>query len=566
MSRRFLLPNNSVITEQALRNLYSRVRDLIAERDNSDAKSIQEKTLQALDTFFNRLGKPQFEHTEILPDDPLDPDAFNDLLQKIIDDISLGYDEVVNLRESAIATHNYTSMHIAELKSRADEIAGMVTDLRLLSDQQGEEVIVFSDNFNDESKLDPGFPIEHQPAQVMPGQGSLTLARIQVDTANFEDVTIEVEPLGDYERIPSPTNVGRFYEGHFYSFLGEAEPEGGVFHIDERINYASLEEFSQQAFEIPELPKGKGKKARRRRRRLKKDFVVPGGLEEKFLEQVKAGLFNDKFGKGKKGKKKFKKFVQRRRKALHRKDRALRREILYFANNPEAAEAAGVDLDFDDAPLTAENFTLVDKGASEEELQDGRFKMLDGNPASYWQCEVVRDAKVIQDFVERSVEEVQNAEVSADQLRELAQSDAVDREDLEVEIVFTFDTPRTLNWITINPITFDEGAFLEVTDVSTSPDLEGEFEQVDSFSTRQFSNVLTEEANEELPEDLSTFLLAPHRSSYRGQGVWPFAARVVQQVRVRIKQRTPTPNPYEKIVLEAERSHTRRTRRRRRRN
>jgi len=559
--RRFRLPNNSIITEQALRDFYARVRELISERDNNDGLSIAEKTLGALDRFFNRLGKPQFEHTELLPDDPVIAEDLNEIFTSILNDVSVGYDEVSLLREAAISIHNYGSMHIAELKRRSDEVAGLVTDLRLLSDQHGEEVIVFSDTFVDDSKLDPAFPLEHLPAMTMPGQGSLTLNRQGVNNLSEQDIEITVTPIGDISREPNLTNIGRFYEGHFYSYLGEAEPEGGVFHLKEKLNQETLEGLDQAAFEVPELVKGKSKRAKKKRRKLKKSFVVEGGFEAKFLEQLQEGLYEDKFGDGKKGRKRYRSFVAKKRKLYHRKDKAARRQALYFAKNPEEAERAGVDSP--EVPLTADNFLVMDLGGSEEELMDVRLNMLDGNPASYWQCELVRETNVIQDYVVAQIGDEESAEVSAAELRDLARGGAVDKEDFEVDIVFTLEDPQSMNWITLLPMTFDDGAYMEVTDVSTSPDLESEFVSVESFSSNLYSNILTPEANEELSKDVATYLLAPSRNSYRGSGIWPFAQRTVQQVRVRIKQRTPVPNPYEKLVFEAERTQTKKARRRR---
>lgn len=559
--RRFLLPNNNVITEKALRDFYARVREIISNRDQSDGISVMEQTLSALEKFFTRLGKPQFEHKEILPEDPIISDELNAILGTIVNDLKVGYEEVANLRDSAIATHNYATMHIGEIQRRSDEVAGLVTDLRLVSGQHGEEVIVFSDNFVDDSKLDAGFPLEHLPAQTMPGQGSLTLNRTEVRALASEEIECSVTPLNGASRDPSVDNVGRFYEGHFYAYLGEAEPEGGKFHLEEKLNQSTLTGLDQSAFQIPKM-EGKGKKARKAYQRELADFVVPGGAEAQFLEELKSGLFNDRFANTKKGKAKFNKFVRNQRKVLHRKDRILRRQFMYFANNPEEAERASFDLNTDDVPLTAENFTLVENGATEEELGAYRLNMLDGNPGSYWQCELVRATNIIQDFVNSQVAEVTNAEVKASDLRDLASSNAVDKEDFEVEIVFTFARPVSMNWITLTPMLFDDGAYLEVTDVSTAPDLESEFIQVDTFATRQYANILTEEANEELPKETASYLLAPSRYSYRGSGIWPFVQRTVQKVRFRVKQRTPVPNPYERFVFEATRTLTARTRRR----
>lgn len=554
--RRFLLPNNTVITENALRDLYRRVRNVIASsRDKSDAKSVTEETLAALEKFFKGLGKPQFEHSEIQPEDPIIASQINEILDTVINDINVGYDEAVNLRDTSIATYNFSSVHISELQRRADEIAGLVTDLRLLSDQHGEEVIVFSDNFVDDSKIDPGFPTEFDTAETMPGQGTLTLHRLETESVGQDEVVIEVTPLVGITREPNQDNIGRFYEGHFYSFLGEAEPEGGSFHISEEINQDSLSGYDQSSFTVPDLPKGSSESAKRKRRRLLKNLVVQGGKEASFLERLKSGVFNDKFSTTPKGRSKFKAFVAERIKTTHRADRIKRKQFLYYYRHPDEAAKAGFNLDTNDVPLTAENFIPMDKGASEEELQQERQKVLDGNPASYWQCELVRDAKTIQDYVDKLTEDNVNAEISPDELRKLATS--LDKEDLEVEIIFRFSEPRVLSWITFNPMTFDDGAYLEISDVSTSPDLDSTFVPVESFLSNKFSNILTEEANEELPKDLASAILAPSAYSYRGIGIWPFAARTVQKVRIRVKQRSPVPNPFERYVIEGTRTVTR---------
>lgn len=556
--RRFLLPTVSSINEVALRNLYARVSDTISSQAKRDAKSVMEEVLGALKAFYGRLGKPGFVFKEIMPDDPIIAEDFVQMLRTIVDDINASYEEVTGLRDSAISAYNYASLHVAELGRRSDEVSGLVADVRLMSGQMGEEVLVFTDGFHDESKTDPSFPLEYLEAQVMPGQAALTLNRVGTVTASEGDVDLTVAPLGPYSREPNQDNEGRFYEGHFYAFLGSAEPEGGAWHLTEKLIPGSTDGITQESFQLPNLSGLTGKAKKKALAEWARDFIVPGGEEAKFIEQVEAGLYNDKFTGANKDVK-FKKFVNTQRAFYHKKDRRLRKQWMYYAENPDKAETAGIDLT-PDAPLTPDNYTVVDEGADSEGLKIVRNRMIDGNPASYWQCEVVRTTNVIQDYVKRQVENQDNAEVPADVLRELAASREVDKEDLEIEIVATFAEPRTLNWITLDPMVFDDGAFLEVTDVSTSPDMETTFSPVESFVSREYSNVLTDEANSEVPKDLASALLAPNRFSYRGQGVWPFAARNVQRVRIRLKQRTPVPNPFERLVLEAERTLTNKVR------
>ena len=553
--RRFVLPNMSLVTERSLRDLFARVRSTLGEKGERDGNSIVSSVLAAFRQFFLNLGKPHYAHVDIRPDDPLLPAPFKDRLDAIAADLSMGNDEAISLRDALIAAHNFTTVRASELKRRSEELAGMTADLRLVSGQLGEEVLVFSDNFVDESKLDPSFPTEYLQAQVMPGQGSLTLNRIGVQITAPDDVQIEVNPLDGLSREPTPSNVGRFYEGHFYDFLGKASPEGGSFHLQEKVDNNTLSGFTQSSFQVPVPPqKGATRTEKKAFKKALRDFVVPGGQEEAFLERVKSGVFNDKFV-GKNAQKKFDKWLETQRLKTHKKDKVARKEYMYYAQNPDKAEQAGIDLT-PDPPVTAENLVIVDVGASAEELQTSRQSMLDQNPASYWQAELVRETNIIQDKVNQLLADNANAQVQPEQLRQLASSSAVDREDFGLEIIFTYATSRTLNWITLNPMVFDDGAFLEVTDVSTSADMESPFEQVESFAGQKYSNILTDEANKEIAGDVATALLEPSRSSFKGQGIWPFASRQVQKVRIRLVQRTPVPNPFERIVIDAQRVYS----------
>jgi len=544
--RRFRVPNKSRITERSLRELYRRVRESVGLNKDTSLSSIRRRTIDAFERFFLKLGKPLYQFQEILPDDPPEPDSFTKMTKDILNDVSLGYEESTALREMVIASNNYGAVRASELKRRADQVASLVGDLRVLTGQQAGELVVFSDNFADASKIDSVFPLENPRAEITPGFGTLMLKRTSTFSVPGSEIRVDVKPISPAGLTSQATrdNTERFYEGRFFAYLGQAEPEGGQFHFEETLDPGTTRQFTQAAMAVPQ-PDENGDFTKDDL----KNFVVPGGFEARFLEQVQAGVYADKRGK------KLVRFIQRRRAKLHRKDRELRRSALYFARNPEEGKVPTADV-----PITPENLVLVEKGASPDELQEGRQKMFDGNPGSYWQCEFARRTDVIQSFVDGKLENVVSANVSPDDLRNLARSREVDTADFEVEITMTLDAPQTLNWITIVPMLFDDGAWLEVTDVSTAPDLSSSFVPVESFVDRSSPAVLTDEANEELSLERTSFVLAPNRFSYRGVGVWPFAARQVKLVRVRLSQKTPAPAPYERLVLEANRSHRERPR------
>lgn len=565
--RRFRVPRKSALTEKALRELYARSRSFLAKASSPSLIDVLARAQSAMAKFFTTLGKPTFSFKPFKPTDPLDPERVAGMTEAIASDIAVSYDEVRDLREAAVQTHNYGQLRIAELKRRAEEVSGLVDDLRLLSNGEQGEVLVFSDRFKDASKLDFTFRTDRAPCDVMSGQGSLTLNRVGSLSVPAEDILVDVKVLSPTSASRSPTtdNTKRFYEGHFHAFLGSAEPEGGRFHIDESIDPASLEGIDQAAFEIPE-PAGKDGKYTPGQLR---NFVVPGGLQAQFYERLQSGLYGDLSGK------RLQKFIKNVSERLHRRDRRRIKAYAYLVANPDKGSLPSSDI-----PLGPENLVAVDMGASAQELQAQRQKMLDGDPASYWQCEYAIKTNVLQDFVNSQPFEDENLEnvpqetrehlggglgkrrVSPDDLKVLAASGAVDSEDLEIEILMTLKSSQILNWITLSPMNFDEGVFVEVTDVSTAPDMNSGFVPVESFVDRSSPNILTGEVNEELPEDVASMVLAPNRYSYRGTGVWSFSARQVKMVRFRLKQRVPVPSPYESYAIETTRSLTNVRRRR----
>jgi hypothetical protein len=566
--RRFRVPRKSALTERSLRELYRRLSSYLSKTGETNLYSVLNQAQEAMRIFFLRLGKPQFRSRKFHEDDPLDPEYFEHLTDTIKSDVQVGYEETEALRNMGISSYNYGQVRLAELKRRAEEVSGLVTDLRLLSGQQDGEVLVFSDRFKDSSKVDAGFSTENTPCDVLVGYGALTLGRTGTFNVPSQDIIIEAKPVSPSGITKTPTrdNTQRFYEGHFYDYLGTAEPEGGSFHIVETIDPETLRgpngPITQAAFEVP-TPTGKVAKDGTRRFTAKdlRNFVVPGGFKAQFLERIQSGLFSDLTGKKLAAK------VGKALKRLTRLDLKRTNSYLYLLAHPNEGQLPSSDI-----PIGPENLVPVDQGASEEELQEQRHKMVDGDPTSYWQCELAIKTDVLQDYLDTQPLEDEKVaslpaetrvhlsgklgqkKISPDDLRQLAASAAVDTQDFEIELTFTFATQQTLNWITLSPMNFDSGAWLEVTDVSTAPDHESTFVPVESFIDHSSPNILTDGVNEEVSQGESVYTLAPNRFSFRGLGVWPFAARQVKIVRVRLRQRTPTPAPYERFAIQTTRS------------
>jgi hypothetical protein len=101
---------------------------------------------------------------------------------------------------------------------------------------------------------------------------------------------------------------------------------------------------------------------------------------------------------------------------------------------------------------------------------------------------------------------------------------------------------------------FGETTWIDVTEVSTALDDQSGFVPIEGFDLNRFANVLTNEANEEVSNDLVVDTLAPSRFAFRGTGVWSFPVREAKFIRFRLKQRVPVPDPYQRMAVQLNRT------------
>lgn len=196
------------------------------------------------------------------------------------------------------------------------------------------------------------------------------------------------------------------------------------------------------------------------------------------------------------------------------------------------------------------SFVIIDLGASEEEKESVRKKMLDEDPTSWWESEYVitTSAPLLDkdEILSENGNGLNNTQVNLDPnlLRQRALNN--DIEDLIVEITLDFPEEQNINFITLNPFNFGETAWIDVLSIEIASGDEN-FRPIRGFNQGLFDNTITDEANEFLNEQRESETLAPSRFSYKGQGVWSFPSQTAKIIKFRIRQRVPIPNPYHKM-------------------
>jgi hypothetical protein len=226
---------------------------------------------------------------------------------------------------------------------------------------------------------------------------------------------------------------------------------------------------------------------------------------------------------------------------------------------------------------------FLEYGASEEDKQQARNKMLDNNPDTFWECEYLIRLKnpLIEDVVESLVitdetptaENQPNSDSGGLRLSEpdgesggdLSNPDAPsaaafqvdvaelnskalteDIVDLDIDVIITLPEEQNVNFIAINPVVFSQKAFLEVMDIATINNSESEFTTVDNWDSIRFPKTITPEANEFLTDSQLSASLSPNRYSYLGQGIYPFPLRVASKIKMRLRMSQPSSQVYER--------------------
>lgn len=241
------LNNSSNSTLVKLENALDRLK----EYDNTDG-SINEKLGSALSlfkTYFNTLEDPEFKPVHLKNGDVASSEDYNANLKAIYNDLSRYYQELDNFNEANIKAYNYSQVVIEEIRRKAAQLSSIVLDLRILNNFTRGDVIVAGDDFLNEDLIDRNSALGSDKAEIIPGGAGLSLARVGTNTLlNDPRVEVDILPLtpaqstsstsstSSVNTSPTPGNLERFYEGSYYSFLGEARPEGGTFNLQSIIN------------------------------------------------------------------------------------------------------------------------------------------------------------------------------------------------------------------------------------------------------------------------------------------------------------------------------------------
>ena len=517
MSFNFTYNNRSVLVTERARILFKRLESA-NNQDRNDLHKSMARVALLFKEFYGSLGKPSMQLRPFENKQVPRSAKINATMQEIEDDLQVAYKEVDAIGQSFVEVFNLSRAYATELGNLSARAASKVVDLRLISNQLDQDVIVAGDDFNDTSRIDGSFALQNPKADIFISQGIATLNRVESRNLVNANTTIDVSPVAPLtlKRRPTVGNVDRFYEGNFYNFMGSARPEGGKWHLEESMTAA----------------------------------VGPG-----------TGITTAAY---------FMNSSQTPNPSAPGAAQQAQTNVSQYIENQNAPPNPG-------KRLRPQDIIVIDRGANTVELDAARKRVFDENPSTFWECEYVRVEESIQNAVEDSQASEQqasivnpnpqnpgllegnivNAAVTLDDLRSQAAvlSESSD-DDLVVDITIKLDARKSVNWLSINPNNFEESAWIDVLNIEYAEDVDKPFNVIPNFTDNITENVLTDQANSELDDNESFATLSTNKYSYKGIGVWTFNPIMARVFRIRLRQRRAVPSPYQRLVVRLHRVFT----------
>jgi hypothetical protein len=235
MSLKYRLPTRTELSKKRLRVLLANLRRDIQENPDEGVKGVLSRAYSTFKEFMSRVAEPVYKFEELRPDDERSRRVYNFTRRTVHDDIRVASSEIEQLSHSSRETFNVASILARELETLSAIASSTAQDLIILHDTDEPDVIVAGDDFNDRVLVDGRIQVDTPRAFVDTRQGAVTLERVATENIIPVESEIEVVPITPTDGSLTPTqgNIKRFYEGRFYALAGNAEPEGGKWHLEE---------------------------------------------------------------------------------------------------------------------------------------------------------------------------------------------------------------------------------------------------------------------------------------------------------------------------------------------
>ena len=511
-------PNPTVLQQKRTQKVFEDIQRRFQTQELLTHDDIRGAVYEAISQAYLHAGEPTFDGGTLPSTQPRLRRHYSEPILKLLNDLYALYKELQSVNQAATASFNFQQTLLRMLDGRVKRVGGTLTDLEISSGRFNEAVIVAGDDFTDTSRIDKEAALTLPRADVQPLGNILTLRREGNQSAvQGSKINVTVQPLQDYRFRP--------YEGQFFGLLGQAVPEGGVFHLARKSKGASrsnllggdlLSRFQSFFSGDDSAPNAASQGIQTARQRAKLDAIV--GAANAAQNGGEFGGFT-----------------------------TAEWEIL-GANGHQLSELSLLlPGEVPEFPLSRDANTVhVDEGASAEVRLEGRRAMFDGSADTFWQIEYVTDVGT---QASKLVELGEDSELYPERVGAFSQflqqsGRGFDTLDFDIRIQADLGTSQAVNWIDLEPVFLDGIEGLEIIKAETS--LDGtEWSEIASLQSSTGDSFISENSSRENIPGVAEATLTPGAGAFTGKGLWIFAPRTIRYVRFDLRQTVPVLVPYQ---------------------
>lgn len=459
-----------------------------------------------IDMFIERKDEKVFEIIDQLLAGPPTAEGFNKILSEFKADSDIL--ERIGDQTRIVSIHNTSTSIFNVLDSRISKVRDKILELSYMKSLRKR--YVGSDTFSDLSKVDIGAIPSNESCAFDTTHGVVTLKK--TSSANLKNNITNIEVTQTTDTLPkrnenSPlddSGLNIFYEGQYYGIIGQAYPEGGRW----RFKTATAAEFASR------------------------NIAFVGTITDTTTIPDKYAIYDDRL------------FIMINGKlygVVKNSWGIIQDPIkeLSWIDNSKSLSVSEI-LRRESGIVDYEGYLVVDEEATEEELKNVRMLMIDEDPLSYWQCE--KCVKYDQYATDDTVTTTQ--EVSSKPGTELDDQSYIDNygtlptidKGLSIQLIFTFDEKKNINWIGINPFNFpkleNENTPIHITNIEYDEFGNDDWKQIPGFNYL----VLTDNLNQVVSDYTLGVIMEENKYAFKGKGIWSFETIPAKKIRISASQ------------------------------
>lgn len=510
---------DSELVNDAGKDIINSVKERVATGEIQSLEELRSEIFTQYIKYFKTLGSNPYNPVKYGKYEHKNPDVYNANQAGIDKSLELLFRESRDLNASLVSQFTLMNESSEDLIGKIKSVTSNIDTLRNQIERRqflsaGQSVVTISDTFTDATKIDfdkSDINIDFQSSYVSLPVEANTDRGVNVDDVTIINVNKDTDGTVIYEEDKLPSDP-KAYEGFRYATPQGSRPEGGNWRIETKNttidtanptlnfdeNYTSL---AKDAF-----------------------FSDEGGDKESLVE----------FGTGTS-------LTVNDPKSETPPKRITPTE--FFLDDPESASSVtNWDQPYG-STLTRQDMNFVEIKATEEQMNEKRLDMFDGDPRTFWEIEYTPVIPNLEAAL--NVASDANSDSYADyQLiaQEYLRQNSADY--LEATIRIELDNVYSLNYIDLTPVFFTnaDDANYEVLEILTQPEENGIQEGIPNFES--YDNIIGRTSNDTITRENMSQSNTFNKFGFKGKGIWTFPKRKVKIITVKIKQDYAIPNPY----------------------